>query len=347
MPKGLPGFAGFLLARGDQGVLMFFVLSGFLITHLLRREFESTGGIKLSSFYLRRTLRIFPAFYFYLGTVGVLTLMGILAIRGSDFLWSGSYLWNYKHLWASPDGTGAGGWFLGHFWSLSLEEQFYLCWPVTLILVGMRRALWVCIGLIIASPLLRVATYFLFPGSRGQVLMMLHTGADAIMFGCAIALSLGKPQFEDIMSRFQAPIWPFIWVIFGFFLLPRLGGLLPGHLAGGFGVAVGNTISGLSIAFLVSWLLRNPNSLAGRVLNTRPMAYVGVLSYSIYLWQQLFLTPLNHTWTGCFPWNVACTLIAAQISYWLVERPFLQVRRRFQMPEIGSIPQTDKFLISC
>ena len=336
---GLPFLVGFLFAKGGLGVFIFFVLSGYLITWLLRQERERTGSISLRAFYARRAIRIFPAFYTYLGVLILLCALGVFYIRKQHFLWAGIYLWNYEHLWDSEPAVGVGFRFLGHLWSLSLEEQFYLLWPGALVLLGLRRAVFAALALVLFMPVSRVLTYFLFPGSRGQVFMMVHTGADALMFGCLLALCQGHPGLEAAFERFRRPAWPIIAALLAWIALPELQSALPGHLSGAFDLTIGRTLSGLCIAFVVGWLLRHPTSVAGRFLNTRLLVHTGVLSYSIYLWQTLFLAPENRSWAGRFPLNLVCLLAVAHLSYWLVEKPCRNLRNRFRAGT-GALPKS-------
>ncbi len=337
IPGGIPAAVGFLGARGDLGVLTFFVLSGYLITFLLRREKEKTGRIRLRDFYVRRALRIFPAFYTYLATLALLCVLGVLALSKLHFLYAATYLWNYKHLFDPHPEAGGGGWFLGHIWTLSMEEQFYLLWPGALVLFGLRRSARLAVGLIFAMPAFRLGTYVLFPSSRGQILMMAHTGADALMFGCVLALWQGRPRFQATMKRLDNAVWPVVAILFAWIVSPLVEAKLPQHLAGGYAATLGRSLSGLSVAFLMAWLLRHPSSLGGRFLSTPLMVYVGVLSYSLYLWQQLFLTELNHTWTGRFPWNLACAVLVGTLSYQFIERPFLNLRKRFKRAPVANV----------
>ena len=92
----------------------------------------------------------------------------------------------------------------------------------------------------------------------------------------------------------------------------------------------GYTLEGFGIATTMLWLVRNSSSLAGRILNTPVLVYMGVLSYSLYLWQQLFLNPGNTSITGRFPIGILCVVAVAMLSYHFVERPFLQYRTRFE-----------------
>jgi peptidoglycan/LPS O-acetylase OafA/YrhL len=319
-----PRWMLFLFARGDLGVFVFFILSGFLITYLLLGEYETTGAINLRNFYLRRVLRIFPAFYTYLFVLAVLSIFGFLPIALSHFLDAGFFLWNYKHIWDPT--SGPGNFLMGHFWSLSLEEQFYLLWPLTLFLLKTRRAAWVALALIIITPCIRLFSYFQFPEWRGQLTMMLHTGSDALMFGCLLALIMKHHKMNKIWDYFSAPFWPILAALFVWLISPLFAAILPGHWEGGYSNTLGRTSIGLSIAFIIAWLLKYPECLAGRFLNSKPMVHIGILSYSLYVWQQLFLTPLNKTWTGEFPLNLGCAYVAALLCYNFIEKPFLKLK---------------------
>src|ERR1700691_518565 len=121
-----------LLSDGRLGVLVFFVLSGFLITNILLAELQSTGGIRLFPFYVKRALRIWPAFYVYLATIAILSIVGCTDVDQRQLTYAALHLWNYSaFLGMSGDDRlhSDGAWYLGHFWTLALEEQFYWIWP--------------------------------------------------------------------------------------------------------------------------------------------------------------------------------------------------------------------------
>ena len=125
------------LAQGALGVQLFFVLSGYLITTLLLRERDRTGRISLSSFYMRRARRILPAFLAYVAVIALLQALGLLNIPLRYYAYVLSQTWNYQVLW-NPSVDPTGHWYFGHYWSLALEEQFYLLWPLLLIMVSTR-----------------------------------------------------------------------------------------------------------------------------------------------------------------------------------------------------------------
>jgi peptidoglycan/LPS O-acetylase OafA/YrhL len=135
------------------GVRVFFVISGFLITTLLVDEAKKSGGVSLGAFYARRAFRIFPPYYVYLLAMMVLGAVGWVEIPWPDAVRAFTYTVNY-----APERV----WYVGHAWSLSVEEQFYLVWPVVLRAAGMKRGAWIALGAVVLSPLVRVAWALVF-----------------------------------------------------------------------------------------------------------------------------------------------------------------------------------------
>ncbi len=308
------GFVG----AGRLGVSIFFVISGFLITTLLVREQLTTDSISLKSFYIRRAFRIFPGFYAYWLVALGLTLLGYIHLTHSDLISAAVYVWNY-----TPRKVDT--WFLGHTWSLSVEEQFYLLWPVILKLAGPKSGRWAALVAVAVAPFIRVASYFLFPFSRPRIGMMLHTRMDSLMIGALLALVYLNKDHVEILKRFTSSwLIPVVSLCF----LP-IDTLLTLRFKGAYLLSIGYSLQNLLIALLIAHVVFYDKTTLGRILNHPAAVHLGVISYSLYLWQQLFLTTKNTTFTGMFPWNIACALLAAELSYYLLEKPFLRWRRRF------------------
>jgi peptidoglycan/LPS O-acetylase OafA/YrhL len=317
VPRWLKISAPTYILFAHTGVSVFFVISGFLITSLLLKELRATGTIGLKRFYLRRAFRIFPAFYLYLGVVFVLTVAGVFQVPLRAFFFAATYSSNYYF--------GPGGAFVGlqHLWSLSVEEQFYLMWPAVLLLLGKRRAIYFATFLIVISPLSRVLTYFaLAPQHRAMVDRMFHASIDTIMFGCLIAL-----LWESSLFQRTRWIWASEWCFAGAVLfLFALDPLLDLRLQGRYGLTVGMTLEGVSICLITLYVVTRPGTPAGRLLNTPLFRHIGVISYSLYLWQSIFSSESF----GYFAYNLAAMLACAELSYWGVERPSLRLRDRLQ-----------------
>jgi peptidoglycan/LPS O-acetylase OafA/YrhL len=296
------------LQPGNLGVRVFFVISGFLITSLLLNESRNTGRIDLRAFYVRRFFRIMPAFWVFLATVALLIPLGVVTARYSDLVTSFFYLSNYLRT------TGA----VGHTWSLAVEEQFYLLWPALVFFAPRRVAFLAAAAMLVIAPLLRVAADH-FGAWTFEPAFAFETVCDALAVGCLLA------GWREKLWSFSAYRW---WVgskrvyllllaVLAFRVTPPLAIVWD---------AFGVTMLNLSIALILDHVMREPRTLVGRVLNSRPFVTVGVLSYSIYLWQQIFLYwshPVR------FPLNVALIGVVAAASYYLVERPCLELKKRF------------------
>lgn len=312
--------AGFL--NPDLGVRVFFVLSGFLITHLLLNEQATTGRINLREFYWRRGLRIYPAFYTYLAVIGIAALWFPVGVTLPTWIAAATFSWNYSPLWVTP--PPGGSWNLGHFWTLALEQQFYLLWPFLLTRLGARRALLVAVGVVLWSPVARVGTYFLFPGQRGLVEMMAHTGMDSLMAGSAMAIVMAKARWREWVAGVDGR-----WLILGAAWLLVVSPALTLAVRG-FNVVAGFTLDAAVCTWLVAWVQAQPESRLSRALAWPGLVFLGVISYSLYLWQQWFLHPRG--WVGDGLWYLAVlgALAVAVFSHYLIERPALRLKRRHE-----------------
>lgn len=305
------------LPGGYFGVQAFFVLSGFLITTLLLRERGKTGRISLAGFYRRRAYRILPALFVFLAIVTVLAVTGVIdGVGPRDIISPALFLRDYWPL--------DGAWWTGHTWSLSVEEQFYVLWPLAVIVMPRRLAVKVLIVGVLLSPVVRIGTYLLPFVPEGAVTYMFHTRADALMIGCLLAYGAGQEWFQRITQ------WMFAhrlqWAVVAW--LP-LSWALTSSLEGVWMYTVGYVGDALAVAIVIIWMMRAPDSPFGRFLNWRPVVHVGLISYSLYLYQQLFMTDHNDTWFGGLTVvGLLALLLAAEASYWLVERPFLRLRIR-------------------
>jgi len=305
------------LPGGYFGVQVFFVLSGFLITTLLLRERNKTGKIDLVAFYRRRAYRILPALWVFLIVLVILALTGVIdGIEPRDIISPALFIRDY---WPID-----GSWWTGHTWSLSVEEQFYVLWPLGALLMPRRIAIRVLIGGMLLSPAIRIVTYMLPFTPAGAVQYMFHTRADALMMGCLLAYGIGSGQFERLATwvfrrrlQWLAVAWlPISWV-------------MAGVLEGVWLYTVGYLGDALSIATIMLWMMRKPASPFGRLLNARAMVHLGLISYSLYLYQQLFMTRFNDSWSGGLTLGGLIALFAAaEGSYWLVEQQFLRLRSR-------------------
>ena len=204
------------------------------------------------------------------------------------------------------------GWNLGHLWSLAVEEQFYLVWPITLRTLGILRATGFLVGVLIAAPVLRLASPLVAPALNFVI------WSDALATGCLLALL----REDLIRNRSYARILTSRW----FFLVPMIGFAATQVPFTKISWLFCQTITNLCIAASVDWAMRNPRGAVGRFLNLPAVAFVGVLSYSLYLWQQMFLNRTSDRFFCSFPLNICLAVAMALFSYLVIEAPFLKLR---------------------
>jgi peptidoglycan/LPS O-acetylase OafA/YrhL len=298
------------------GVRVFFVISGYLITHLLLRESERTGTIRIGRFYLRRTFRIFPAYYVLLAIIALLAATDVIGLRPGDLLHSLTYTQNYA---VKPS------WWVAHTWSLAVEEQFYLLWPATLLVLGVHNGLRTAAAYLLLAPVLRWWLWFHTPSWYSGTSYSFEVVADAIATGCVLA---GVREKLWDLAGYRALLrsrW--------FALVPLAAWALTASSWARFNSWIGLSLTNVGIALTIDACLRSPHSLPVRVLDSPLFTFIGRRSYSLYLWQQLFLVredlfPAGAPvpWCATFPWNVGLALLASCASYAWIEQPFLKLR---------------------
>jgi peptidoglycan/LPS O-acetylase OafA/YrhL len=293
-------------AYGSLGVFIFFVLSGYLITNLLLREYQRTSTISLRDFYLRRAFRIFPAAFVF--------LVVVIVLYRHQMTWfhvAAAVLYV-----ANMDITRP--WIFGHLWSLSIEEQFYLLWPFALKRwYRHRTAIVVCAFAV--TPIFQTALYA-FRVHNGLA-TSLPVYSSQLAIGCLLAI-LG-PRIPRI------PAWLAAAMTCALILIPWFSANTPARTL--FLLFVLEPILHVSAAGIVLHVIQVPY----RALNWLPIAWLGRISYSLYLWQELFCSnaALHGGYLLALP-AVAC----ACVSYYFVEQPMLRLRdnltRKSQRAEI-------------
>lgn len=310
------------LDLGAFGVRMFFVISGYLITSILLAELRQKGTISLRRFYFRRTLRLFPACYFLIGVTAVLAAAGVVQLARRDLIFGATYTMDYF------DGRG---WPLGHLWSLAVEEQFYLIWPLTLRSLRASRGKKVLLGVLLLAPLGRLAWPYVGPAFN------FLRWSDALGTGCLLAAMREELYGMRGYSRLLGSRW--------FFLVPMAGIGAAWIPFWKIRMLLGETTANVAIALSIDWAMRNSKGLVGRFLNQPTVSFIGVLSYSLYLWQQPFLNRGSEKPYCAFPLNILLAFTLALVSYVAIEAPFLRLRmaleRRRKKPEAQFEPGAD------
>jgi len=327
--NGSGGVVNLLTFRlGTFGVMLFFAISGFLIcTRLLVQE-ETYGCASLRSFYIRRAFRIIPAAYLYLLVIGMLSLMGAIATSWTDIVSAAAFLSNY---------IIARSWFTGHFWSLALEEHFYLFWPPLLVYLGRKRAIWISAVLIAVTVILR---YLALAGAPPGTDLPGYTQLrlDAFMFPCVLAILL---RSKRAVRRFTEIITPAVWC--GLIALVAagiaLGALIPVWRE------PQRVLQSAALPVVVASTVLRPNDWFACLLRLRAVEWLGRVSYSVYLWQQLVFglapaTPRARLLS--LPFLIAAILLLAEISRRWIELPMIawgkNLAAAVQFNECRSVP---------
>jgi peptidoglycan/LPS O-acetylase OafA/YrhL len=296
---------------------VFFVVSGFLITLLLLRERQKTGEVSASGFYRRRCLRILPAYVTFVLVLAALAAVDFVRLRDQD--WCGAL--TYTVNWFDDP-----SWEVGHIWSLSLEEHFYLLWPL-LFLLGPRwawRFAWICIA---AMPLTRLLMWMNWK-EAAPVETSTLTRLDTIAVGCVLAFLAWQPRGRRL-GAWAARSTAWLGPVAVLTLITSIACSLCWYR---FRLLVGISLNAAAIAVLIWLCITQKEGVLRRLLESRPLVTLGTLSYSVYLWQQLFLNPYSTVWVCRWPLNLTCVFLAATASYLIVERPFLRLKERTPVP---------------
>jgi peptidoglycan/LPS O-acetylase OafA/YrhL len=336
---------------GELGVTIFFFLSGYLITTLLRTEFERGGSISLRSFYARRVLRIFPPFYLVFLAATLLAALGVLGsaqLTPVTLASEATYLTNYFLVagewlpgipWGGAPGTGV-------YWSLAVEEHFYLFFPLLYLalqrrLRSRRQQAAVLIAICVLVLAWRCFLVFGLHSAKDRTYVATDTRIDSILFGCILAV-LANPVMDE--TKIDRPTWQFI--LFPLGVLGILAGLVIRNQA--FHESLRYTMQGICLVPIFVVAVRYPDWGPMRILNWGWVKFLGVLSYSMYLVHLTVLSGLDarlhapllvRTTIGA-----AITVGAAYLIHRAVEKPLVRWRRSLR-PKQGALADAEASVV--
>jgi peptidoglycan/LPS O-acetylase OafA/YrhL len=338
-----------LLPYGYLGVSVFFVLSGFLITRVLLNAREQPH--RFSTFYIKRSLRIFPPYVLVWGVIALLTPVLHVAWNRANWLYPvylGNSIWT---IWGNqpvlPPGyihVGFGGLtssglarhflLVGHFWTLCVEEQFYLVWPMVVFWTRQtRRLLHVCLGLIVCVTLLKLPMLFAagFPNTVTRVTVF---RADEFAWGGALAILIHLGRAGWLFRRAN-------WLFAGAAALLALALAVDAHLSARWSEQrwdfVANTLAADVASVTILLLCMMQNSWLAHLLSRRPLVRLGRISYGFYIFHDiphsllrewLHAVPVAFGWLAVAAAGFALALALAALSYRFVEQPFLRMKDR-------------------
>ena len=309
-----------LAAHGEIGVDIFFAISGFLICGLLLREYEENGDISLRRFYIRRFFRILPPYYVSLAAICAAGAFLALPFNFADVPSCLLFYRNYRPLGMDE----YGGFYTAHFWTLAVEEHFYLLWPMVLIAVKPKRvgkaafllAMLVFAWRVVEGHFQLLAS--LFPPAN--LLARTDARIDALLWGCLAAIYF--PSIQRLVARIR---FSQLWIVPLAIVLVAEKMHTPAL----------TLLHAVVLPVLVVSTVLQPASVLGRVLEWRPLRWIGSISYSLYLWQELFVPELHSELArGGFrylqqlPWNLLAIVVCACLSRYLIEIPMTRLGHR-------------------
>jgi peptidoglycan/LPS O-acetylase OafA/YrhL len=322
-------------AGGVISVNVFFVLSGFLITMLLMKEWTRSGTIRLRAFWARRARRLLPALFVLLGGIGLYALLfappGTVGSLRGDGLSTLFYFSNWHQIltgqsyFAQVSAPSP----LLHTWTLAIEEQFYLVWPLAVIgilkLTRSPRVLLVVTVLGVLASATEMALLF-HPGmDPSRIYYGTDTRAQDILTGAALGiLLLKRPAAAGARARAG---WSWVAVASAAVFVAewaRINASVDTPYRGGF------LLADVMVALVIAGVTLAPTGVPARVLSVRPLTFVGRISYGLYLWHWPIFLVLDHARTGLegyplFALRLAVTFVIAVLSWYLVETPVRQM----------------------
>lgn len=310
---------------GGYGVDIFFAISGFLIASRVLQGIERKGSFDIKMFYVRRIFRILPAAFFYLIILLLMILPGWIYVHYLEFLSCLSFWRNYLTLSSLPESIS----FTSHYWSLSIEEHFYLFFPISIVLLKKsKNPKWFYLLAIVVVASWRIidSRYSFFAYFHPHLKYNYQHSLvrfDGILWGVVFAFLYFSPKDRSRLEKFLLPpIVPLVMIIsFGCLIIP-----LPGY----------RIWTAFFFALMIITTIINSTHFISKILETSLLRFMGRISYSLYLWQHLFVNgsqTVSPHWIRLLQtpyFNIVGMLAMAILSYYLIEKPLIYYSRRWQ-----------------
>ncbi len=318
---------------GFLGVDVFFVLSGFLITSILIREYEEHGQINLKKFYLRRFLRLIPAFWIFLICIYFFGNYLLPPDRAktiytyNNLFYAFSYLMNWHGAFDGLTGI------LTHTWSLAVEEQFYIIWSLILFTVfaekTKRNQIFILTSILILGLILWRLFRLYISTSTLTLYYSTDTRIDSLLIGCAAAMIYSwrlLPEKFYVSRQFNFLALASLVTIF--IMLQGFDKFDPLLYCGPI------SIFAMAVAIMILWILNRQRSLPKTILEIKPLRWLGQISYGLYLWHGPFYEFGKKMFESVpvqIIVGVGLALIVSTISFYFIEKPFLNLKSKFSV----------------
>jgi peptidoglycan/LPS O-acetylase OafA/YrhL len=331
------------LKGGYIGVDIFFVLSGFLITALLLQEYDHSGRISIRRFYLRRALRLLPAYLVMLAVFCAVSFAVLNANEAKSNMFDALIALGYLSNWVMAFSIRSMD-FLGHTWSLAIEEQFYLMWPLLLIallrLSTKRYQIVVAVILLAMLALGLRVSFYLDGAAFGRINNGLDTRSDGLMIGCSGGI-IWASGFLHAASG--AMVRKFLLFISPLAMAALAVCAMRVRLGDPRMILWGVILVELLVLVIILDVLMNPRSIVGKVLAMKWLVWIGMISYGLYLWHYpIYRTLANIGFPGLAGY-VFCFLVPfafAALSYYVIEKPVLRTKQRYAQFSRGAPTRT-------
>lgn len=326
---------------GGWGVQLFFALSGVLICWRMLEEESKAGRLRLSGFYARRLFRIQPAAYTYLAIILLLGLTGCIPFSWTYWASAALSYTNFLVTVATPPGAPA---FVGHFWTLAVEEHFYLLISFLFLLTVPTKRVFVLFGLLIL--LWAAQTYAMNHGAFSPIASPRRTYwiVQLLLVPSLLTFLVRIPRVKAFVLRWGAPGSTACLILIAMLINQKVAHRGIRHLLqyGALDFIVQNgPIVIYGFGFLVIAVMFHPKSLTTRFLEWAPLRSLGRWSYSVYLWHVLFFIPIyldtqvrsqTLMLLSGRPWKYIATAISALASYYFIEKPLVRFGHRIAPP---------------
>ncbi|MCO5065313.1 MAG: acyltransferase [Rhizobiaceae bacterium] len=315
----------FYLVTAPRGVDIFFVLSGFLITTLLIGEYDRYHSVNLWNFLVRRSFRLLPLYYLYCAALIVFSLIFVTGFRWEGLPFLLLNIFNFV-----PNGLRTA--INGHIWSLSIEWHFYLVWPLVFASF-FSRGKTIPILALIGTLLACVVAIRYYPRSgMFNYLAWTIPAAIPIVIGALAAMLFGRRKSFHWIAL---PVGLFLYALPGLQSFPLTGAMLRAS----------------GVALVVIWVYCNQQSFVVSALEFRPLRFIGMISYGLYVWHVFFIgtgpsRAAGQNWPPNQMLGLVLTMIVAPLSYYYFERPMQSLQKRFLQPRQREEPRSTPALSS-